>query len=126
MLQECAYLNAGEWSGEPLHVVFHEHLNRGAPNGTAALDGRMDAPVNRHVGAEENLRIARAMGSLCHFERSGSGVEKSLDISELRTAREYREITLLASAPIMKPLLSLPQSGMAPPLRLAALAQGKL
>lgn len=62
VIKKSRNLLTGERTREPLHVVLHEYLDRGAIDGAAALDRHMNATADRHVGAEQNF--------LCHVERS--------------------------------------------------------
>src|SRR5712664_661787 len=62
MFEERADFVAREGPREPLHIVFHEHLDRGAFNRATALDRRMHAAADGHVRAEKKR--------FCHVERS--------------------------------------------------------
>ena len=53
MLKKSADLVARERACEPLHIILHKHLDRGATDGAAALDRHMHATADRHVGAQE-------------------------------------------------------------------------
>ena len=59
VFEKAANLLAGQWSGEPLHVVFHENLHGGALDGTSALNRLNAAPMN--VGAQENCDERRSI-----------------------------------------------------------------
>ena len=63
MFEEGADFFAHERTREPLHIVLHEHLDRGAVDRAAALDCGLHAAADRHVRAEQNLVF-------CHSERS--------------------------------------------------------
>jgi len=58
VIEKSVNFLAGQRSGEPLHVVFHEHLHRGAVDRSRALDGHAYPAADGHVRAEDNLRIA--------------------------------------------------------------------
>ena len=47
---------AGQRPGEPLHIVFHEDLHRGAADRSRALDGHARPAADGHVRAEKRLR----------------------------------------------------------------------
>src|SRR5438309_10537459 len=55
MFEEGTNFLACERPREPLHVVLHEHLDRGALDRTTALDRGVHAAANRHVCAEKRF-----------------------------------------------------------------------
>ena len=55
MFEESANFLELERSREPLHVVLHEHLDRGALDRAAALDRGVDAATDRHMRAQQNF-----------------------------------------------------------------------
>src|SRR4051812_27296579 len=59
MIEERADLVAGERPGEPLHIVFHEHLDRGAIDRATAFDRHVRAAADRHVRAEKKGSVRR-------------------------------------------------------------------
>src|SRR2546430_7418200 len=62
VIEKSANFFGGQWPGEPLHVVFHENLHRGAIDRTSTLDRQVCPACDRHMGTEQNF--------FCHFERS--------------------------------------------------------
>ena len=58
VIEKSADFLAGQRSGEPLHIVFHEHLHRGAADRSRALDGHARPATDGHVRAEENVEMA--------------------------------------------------------------------
>ena len=58
MFEEDANFLALERPREPLHVVLHEHLDRGALDRATALDCSMHATADRHVRAQQDFRLA--------------------------------------------------------------------
>ena len=55
MFEEGANFFARERTREPLHVVLHEHLDRGALDRATALDRGVDATADRHVRAQQDF-----------------------------------------------------------------------
>jgi len=43
VVQEGIDFVSGEWAREPLHIIFHENLHRGAGNRTRSLNRAMHA-----------------------------------------------------------------------------------
>ncbi len=60
MLKKSADLVAHERACEPLHVILHKHLDRGAIDGAPALNRHVHATADRHVGAQQQSRLVRA------------------------------------------------------------------
>jgi hypothetical protein len=58
VIEKSADFLAGQWSGEPLHVIFHEHLHRGASDRSRTLDSHAHSAADGHMRAKENLGIA--------------------------------------------------------------------
>ena len=60
VIEESGDFLAEQRPGEPLHIVLHENLHRGAIDRAGPLDGTMDPAADGHVGAEEDFgfRIA--------------------------------------------------------------------
>src|SRR4029453_1582632 len=59
MFEECPSFFAGKGPREPLHVVFHEHLNGRAPDRAGPLNRHVHTTRNRHVRAKRNRRSRR-------------------------------------------------------------------
>jgi hypothetical protein len=55
VIKKSCNLLASERTREPLHVILHEHLDRGAIDGATALNRHVHATADRHVGAEKNF-----------------------------------------------------------------------
>ena len=55
MFEKSADLLARKRTREPLHVVLHEHLDRGALDRATALDRSVHATADRHVRAQKNF-----------------------------------------------------------------------
>ena len=53
MLKKSADFVGHKRACEPLHVVLHKHLDRGALDRAAALDRHVHATADRHVGAQQ-------------------------------------------------------------------------
>ena len=70
MFKKGADLPGRERKCEPLHVVLHKHLHRGAVDRTRPFDGYVDTAADRHVCAEQDFRLA-----IFNF-RSGKGAGK--------------------------------------------------
>jgi hypothetical protein len=62
VIEKSADFLAGERFGEPLHIIFHEHLHRGASDRPRALNSHAHPAADGHVRAEED--------AFCHFDRS--------------------------------------------------------
>ena len=76
VIKKNANFFSGQWPSEPLHVVFHENLHRGAIDRTSTLDRQVCAAGNGHMSAEENF--------FCHFERSEAKSRNLLLFSALQ------------------------------------------
>jgi len=55
VIKKNANFFSGQWPSEPLHVVFHENLHRGAIDRTGALDRQVYTAGDRHMSAQKNL-----------------------------------------------------------------------
>src|SRR6266480_7137839 len=71
MFQEGPDFVAGKRAGEPLYVVFHEHLHGGTVDRARAPNRQVHATGNRHVRANENWMNRRFGDSASR--RTGEG-----------------------------------------------------
>ena len=55
VVEKSANFTGRQWPGEPLHVVFHENLHRGAIDRASSLDRQVCPACDGHMGTQKNF-----------------------------------------------------------------------
>ncbi len=55
VIEKGANFTSRQWPGEPLHIVFHENLHRGAIDRASALYRQVCPAGDGHMGTQKNF-----------------------------------------------------------------------